>query len=461
MALGNTQNIGPDNQTIPVGTWVDQIGTWGASGGLASCSSLTGGVGISTVTFTTANVIIDVTPAWTSGNCGIVFRYQDSTNYLIAYLTGTLARVDKVIAGTPTNVISAAGAYGAGRVLRVITDGNAIRLYYNNALIGTGTITNFATSVVHGIYTTNTTATFDNFCVWARGSGNEYGALDAPEIYGRARLTVATSQTKLGKGDVIKATTKTILGVARTTISTVKTFLGKARVTAVNSQIIQGLARVTISTLVTIFGEARVQIFTTKTLPGVSHVVLGLKIQTINGLSRITASISKNILGESRIEVITKKLQLGISRITAATQKTILGRSRIEISTQKTFIGLSRITVHVLKTILGLARITASTIKTIRGNGDIFGSAIKTKLGKSRITIQTSKTIQGISQIRVVVKKLMYGLARITVITQKHILGKAYIMPPMTPSVETGTVLMSSESDRTILASAHNDDILN
>jgi hypothetical protein len=114
-----------------------------------------------------------------AGNAGIIFRYQDATNYLIAYHNGTNAIVDKVVAGVTTNVISGVAAYSAGAVLRVMADGTTnIRLYYNNAQVGTGTISNFATATVHGLYTTDTGNTFDNFTVWPRGTGNEFSTLN-------------------------------------------------------------------------------------------------------------------------------------------------------------------------------------------------------------------------------------------------------------------------------------------
>jgi len=149
--------------------WTDSVGTWQSSSNIASATALTGGIAVRTLNATAgANSIIDVNLTRSAGVGGLVFRYQDSSNYLIAYHDGTNVKVDKVIGGTPTNVISATGAYGAGRTIRVIMDGTAIRLYYNSALIGTGTITNFATATLHGIYTTDTSNTFDNFVVWPR-----------------------------------------------------------------------------------------------------------------------------------------------------------------------------------------------------------------------------------------------------------------------------------------------------
>jgi len=77
--------------------------------------------------------------------------------------------------GLYTTVVTAAtAAWNASYVLRVVKDGTAVRLYYNNVLIGTGTCDASITGTNHGVFSTYTGNTFDNFTLWARGSGGEY-----------------------------------------------------------------------------------------------------------------------------------------------------------------------------------------------------------------------------------------------------------------------------------------------
>lgn len=175
----STESSGPDGQAAPKLSWSNTIGTWANAGGTAAATALSSSVAARTVSTGKADVIIDAAVTRSAGNAGIIFRYQDATNYLIAYHNGTNAIVDKVVAGVTTNVISGVAAYSAGAVLRVMADGTTnIRLYYNNAQVGTGTISNFATATVHGLYTTDTGNTFDNFTVWPRGTGNEFSTLN-------------------------------------------------------------------------------------------------------------------------------------------------------------------------------------------------------------------------------------------------------------------------------------------
>ncbi len=167
----SSETTGPDSQTTSSLSWTDQIGTWSASGGTAAATALTGGIAARTLNPSTANVLIDTAVTRSLGNAGLVFRYQDSSNYLIAYHDGTNVKVDKVVAGVTTNVISGTGTYSAGATLRIITDGTLINLFYNGSRIGASTgatVTDFSTATIHGLYTTNTGNTFDNFTVWPR-----------------------------------------------------------------------------------------------------------------------------------------------------------------------------------------------------------------------------------------------------------------------------------------------------
>jgi hypothetical protein len=64
--------------------------------------------------------------------------------------------------------------------LRVVASGSAFRVYYNNAAVGTEqTISDAAlqSGTAHGLYTTDTGNTFDDFTVYARGTDGEYDTI--------------------------------------------------------------------------------------------------------------------------------------------------------------------------------------------------------------------------------------------------------------------------------------------
>lgn len=68
---------------------------------------------------------------------GVVSRYSDANNFVLAYHDGTNAILYKCIAGTYTNLISSAAAYADGRYIEIRWAGaDTIQLYYNNAQIG-------------------------------------------------------------------------------------------------------------------------------------------------------------------------------------------------------------------------------------------------------------------------------------------------------------------------------------
>lgn len=162
-------------------SWTQQIGTWANSSGSAAASALSGGVAVATAASGKADVIVTAEVTRSAGNAGISARWSDSSNYVFAYHDGTNAVLVKKVAGVDTTLVNAAATYSAGAELRLIIEGTKFRLYYNNALIGSEqTISDSAlqSGTGHGLYTTNTSNTFDDFTVYARGTGGEYSILD-------------------------------------------------------------------------------------------------------------------------------------------------------------------------------------------------------------------------------------------------------------------------------------------
>ena len=151
------------------------VGTWGVSGGVCSCSALSGGLGFRYLPTSSPDVILSCDLTRTAGVGGIVARYVDAQNYLIAYHDGTNLKLDQVVAGTTTNLFSIARTYAAGGFIRLTLRGTTAIVGYNGvASISAGVTVPASTSVNHGLYTTDTGNTFDNFQVWPTGTEGQY-----------------------------------------------------------------------------------------------------------------------------------------------------------------------------------------------------------------------------------------------------------------------------------------------
>lgn len=155
------------------------VGTWGVSSGVRSCSSLSGGVGISTVDCGKADVLHYVKLTRSAGNIGIVVRKADATNYIYAFTDGTNITLRKVVNGSDSEVMApTAITYAAGAEMTIVIGGSVLRLFYNSILVGTVDLTiddaTLQTGTGVGLYTTDTGNTFDNMTTYAKGSGGEY-----------------------------------------------------------------------------------------------------------------------------------------------------------------------------------------------------------------------------------------------------------------------------------------------
>ncbi len=174
MSAATTDGLGNPEANSATGTSYVDVGTWGVAGGKRLCSVLSSGLGFSYLPCSSSSVIIEAVCTRAAGVTGLVARYADASNYLIAYLDGTNAKLDKVVAGITTNLISGAVAYGATKILSLHLDGTSARLFYGDAAVGTGATTPAAGSLNHGVYTTNIGATFDNLVIWPRGNEGQY-----------------------------------------------------------------------------------------------------------------------------------------------------------------------------------------------------------------------------------------------------------------------------------------------
>jgi hypothetical protein len=121
----------------------------------------------------TEDVYASVDITLTEGTqAGLVLNLDDAdtpANFVIAYHNGTDAVLDKCVAGTYTNVISAAATYGATYTLAVRKIGTSYYLWYNDAYVGSGTISDagIISNTSHGLFNTYATNTLDNYVCYA------------------------------------------------------------------------------------------------------------------------------------------------------------------------------------------------------------------------------------------------------------------------------------------------------
>lgn len=137
------------------------------------------------VSVSTADVLADVNVVVTAGTqAGLVLNLDSAAtpaNFVITYHNGTNVLIEKCVAGVYTTVLSAVATYSAGATLRVAKIGSAYRVYYNNALVGSVTIADagIISNSRHGLFSTYSQNSLDNFVLYASGSEGQYSNLDA------------------------------------------------------------------------------------------------------------------------------------------------------------------------------------------------------------------------------------------------------------------------------------------
>jgi len=167
--------------------WQSGGTTWSVSGGKAVNTAPSGiAQQVTTISSSTADILATVSIATVSAGqkAGLVTNLDSVSNpqnYILSYHDGTNVKLDKVVAGSATGVISAETAFSANAELRVIKDGTAYRVYYNDELVGTSQTISDASIINntrHGLFSTDAANTLDNFTLYARGTGGEYNALN-------------------------------------------------------------------------------------------------------------------------------------------------------------------------------------------------------------------------------------------------------------------------------------------
>src|SRR5574343_413759 len=141
---------------------------------------------VNTVQTSTPDIIATINTSTSQGTevwGGVALNVDSATNpqNMVIGLTNTYwAKLTKMVNGVWTEVISGNITWVSNAELRVIKDGTTYRLYYNNALVGTATISDesIINNTRHGLFSTDVRGTLDNFTLYARGTGNEYNILN-------------------------------------------------------------------------------------------------------------------------------------------------------------------------------------------------------------------------------------------------------------------------------------------
>jgi hypothetical protein len=178
--LGHAETSGPGAGGSSQ-TWSDSIGTWGVSAGACSAAALAGGLAVRTVDCKTPHLILDIAITHAAGSAGLVFWYQDDSNYCTAYTDATDLKITQTVAGVTTEIASVAITYSAGAVLRVVIKDRIIRAYYNGVYKSGPELCYYpdlTSQTRAGLYTTSTLNTFDNFTAYAIGLEGQHNRLN-------------------------------------------------------------------------------------------------------------------------------------------------------------------------------------------------------------------------------------------------------------------------------------------
>lgn len=180
-APGNTDGLGHAEGGSGSGkAWTSNVGTAAIASNVLGFSALSGGVGIATVDTSNTDEFISVEGTRAGGEIGIVTRYVDANNYIHFYHDGTNFKLDKVLAGVRTNLATKALTIAAGGKIKARMDGTAAWGWYDDqdADMEPITIADAAlqTGTKHGVYTTDTGNTFNN---WYTIPVNGYADLGA------------------------------------------------------------------------------------------------------------------------------------------------------------------------------------------------------------------------------------------------------------------------------------------
>jgi len=143
----------------------------------------------SSISTTDSDVIANTDVTMAAGTqAGLVLNLDSASNpqnFVIAYIDGTRIHMDKAVGGIYTEVLNTTYTHVAGATLRVTKDGTNYTVFYNNANLGVRTISDagIISNTRHGLFSTYSGNTFDNFTVFPRGSSaTKFSDIPAEEL---------------------------------------------------------------------------------------------------------------------------------------------------------------------------------------------------------------------------------------------------------------------------------------
>lgn len=276
--------------------------------GSDDCNVFVDTVSLKALTIAEAMVLQDVgvadivVQANLTGFAGIIARYGDDDNFLLAFVNpnDTLAYLYKRVAGTWTELINEAiGGYAAGKELKIICSGDDLDLEYDGGAVGaTQTEAVLAANTTHGGFSISTTNLVDDLEIWntaetvllqedadwTAGSGT-YTTSSArhTEVPGAEKAPANTCTSVTGEVDVTTGWTNDGMGTfASDTLGTEPTGTHSLHFIA-NSN----LDQVQTGALTTVIGTFYIVEIQYITINGDADTTLGLWIGTSQGGNQI------------------------------------------------------------------------------------------------------------------------------------------------------------------------------
>lgn len=147
-------------------TWTANTGTWGVSSGAAY--TVTGAsADIASIDTSITDMQVEGKLTYSGTQPGLVFRYQDASNYYYVEPFSSGARIQKRVAGSTSTVVSTGSGFASGDYFGASIYGSQINLLHNGSIVATATDTALTAGTKAGMRagSANSTDRWDDFSV--------------------------------------------------------------------------------------------------------------------------------------------------------------------------------------------------------------------------------------------------------------------------------------------------------
>jgi hypothetical protein len=187
-------------------TWEEIVGNWGINSNQAY---FTGGTtnNIAGIESGVSDCRISVNIATLSGEPGLTFRIQDTTNWFRLIYSGGRFYLQRAVNGIRNEVSNVPATVTNGSLLVVELQGNSIRVFLNGTQIISVTNTSFATATKHGLHmgANNATARYDDFLIEDFNTGGGDTGTDGSITLGLTQQIYSDSSVNLSLSQQIYA----------------------------------------------------------------------------------------------------------------------------------------------------------------------------------------------------------------------------------------------------------------